>query len=291
MSDKTLEVPQAIPQLSSSPTSLEELPFEIHCLILSQAPTFDALRTLVHASPKLHYVYVQNRLPILRNFVRRTFDGFLVDAHAAYLSGTDEFQQSRSDSTLWAFVDTYRLASVAWSDLLTHPPLEHLIQLIRFYHSVVEPLTERYATWALTALSSSPETHSLSSTERQRIQRALYRLQVFCNLCGSRGKGHSAPVYIENPVDRLRVLSLFPAWQIEEILCIHEFAKDICGGIFYQVAWDLDELRNPRYRHIDMTSVNDNLLLFSSPECGKLTPSYRLSVLRLMLIASFIVEC
>ena len=291
MSDKTMEVPEAIPQLSSAPTSLEELPFEIHHLILSQAPTFDALRALVHASPQLHSVYVQNRLPILRNFVRKTFDGFLVDAHAAYLSGTDEFQQSRSDLTLWAFVDTYRLATVAWSDVLTHPPLEHLIQLIRFYHSVVEPLTEWYATWALTALSSSPKTHPLSSTERQRIQRALYRLQVFCNLCGSRGKGHSAPVYIENPVDRLRVLSLFPAWQIEEILCIHEFAKDICGGIFYQVAWDLDELRNPRYRHIDMTSVNDNLLLFSSPECGKLTLSYRLSFLRRMSIASFIVEC
>ncbi|KAL2137703.1 hypothetical protein VTI28DRAFT_8515 [Corynascus sepedonium] len=91
MSDKTMEVHEAIPQLSSAPTSLEELPFEIHRLILSQAPTFDALHALVHTSPQLHYVYVQNRLPILRNFVRQTFDGFLVDAHAAYLSRTDEF--------------------------------------------------------------------------------------------------------------------------------------------------------------------------------------------------------
>lgn len=161
---------------------------------------------------------------------------------------------------------------MAASDLAAQLPLEDVIQLARFHRSVIEPLTERYATWALAALSSSPETSPLSGIERRRIQRALYRYEVFCNVCGSRGEGRSAPRYIREHAQRLRILSLFPAWQIEDILCIHEFGKDIYGGIFDQVAWDLDEERNPKYRHIDMANVNEDLLLFSGLPCCRSNP-------------------
>ncbi len=284
-------VPEAIPEPSTNFAPPEEmpsetlapldaLPFEIHRMILLRAPSFDDLRALVRASPQLHRVYAEDRLSILRHFAGRLFDGFLVDAHAAYLSGTQEFQLSRSDSTLWEFVDNYRLATVPGSDLFTHLSLEHVVQIIRFHFLVVEPLTQRYATWALAALSSAPETCPLSVTERQRIQRGLYRLQVFCNLCGSRGEGQSAPAYIETNLDRVRVLSLFPAWQVEEVLCVHAFAKDVYGGVFDRVDWDLNEERNPRYLHVDITSVNESLLLFSSPGGCKprLQAFYRLTL-------------
>ncbi|KAH6847594.1 hypothetical protein B0I37DRAFT_375424 [Chaetomium sp. MPI-CAGE-AT-0009] len=264
------------PTSSSTHAPLESLPFEIHRLILSQSPTFTTLRALVHASPQLHSVYVQDQQPILRDFVAQSFDGFLVDAHAAYLSGRDDFQQSRSHATLWEFIDAYRhrltTAVATASDLAAQLPWEQVIQLIRFHHSVIEPLTERYATWALAALSSSPENrYPLSGTERRRVQRALYRLQIYCNVCGSRGEGGSAPPHIGDCIDRLRILGLFPAWQIEEVLCIHEFAKDIYGGVFYQVAWDLDEARNPKYSHVALQAVHEELLLFSTgrAECGK----------------------
>jgi hypothetical protein len=222
----------------------------------------DELRALIHASPQIHRVYAEGRLSILRHFVEREFDGFLIDAHAAYLCGTDEFQQTRTESSLWEFVDNYRFAIVPGSDLFAQLPLDHVTQMVRFHRLVIEPLTAWYATWALAALSSSPDRCPLSVTERKRIQRALYRLQTFCNLCGCREKGRGAPACIEGRVDRLRVLTLFPAWQIEEILCIHACAEDTYGGVFGQVAWDLNEERNPKYRHIDMTSANEDLMLF-----------------------------
>lgn len=174
-------------QSPSTPTPLEELPFEIQRLILSQAPTFDTLRALVHASPRLHSVYVQDRLPILRDFIEQAFDGFLVHAHAASLSGTDEFQRSRTESMLWGFVATYRQQLANSDSTAAKLSLEDIIQLVRFHQSVIELLTDRYAAWALAALSSSPTSDPLSGTERRRIQRGLYNLQVFCNLCGSRG--------------------------------------------------------------------------------------------------------
>lgn len=260
------KTPQARCTPAASPL-LENLPFEIQQLILTQAPTFDTLRALVHASPQLHRVYAEDRTRILRAFVEQSLDGILFDAHAVCLSGSDQFQQTRGEPMIWDFLHSYqhRRMTVAASDLAAQLDLEDLIQLARFHRSVIEPLTERYAIWALAALSSSPKHCPLSGTERQRIQRALYRYQLYCNVCGSRGQGRSSPHRLQQALEGLRVLSLFPAWQIEEILCVHKFGKDIYGGVFDQVAWDLDEERNPRYRDLDLWSVSEDLQLFSGP--------------------------
>ena len=155
MPDETTEAnhePGVITRSSSAPALLETLPFETQRMILSQAPTFDALRALVHASPQRHRVYVQDRLPILRDFVERTFDGFLVDAHFAYETGTIEFQQTRSKLNLSENLHDYvqRLASrsdwpVGWPDLAENMSMENIIPLIRCHRSVIEPLTERYS--------------------------------------------------------------------------------------------------------------------------------------------------
>lgn len=249
---------------------LETLPFEIQRLILTCAPTVEALRALVCASPRLHAVYVEDRLAILRGVVERgAFEGFFVDARAACRSGTEEFQLGRTQASLWGFVEEYK-QWLAGGGARLEMVLEELVRMVRFQRVMVEPLTERYAAWALAALGLSSEEDPLSDTERRRIQRGFYRFQVFCNVCGFRGKGQSAEECIGGweSVDCLRVLSLFPAWQIEEILCVHAFVKDVYGGVFDQVAWDLDEERNPRYR--DAPGWPDEFLeLFSSPECRK----------------------
>lgn len=254
------------------PPSLENLPFEIQRLILTHAPTLDTLRAVVHASPQLHSVYAHDRLLILRTFVEQSLDGILFDAHAAYLSGTNEFQRTRNEPMIWDFLHDYeqRRTSITASHLAAQLALDDLVYLAHFHRSVIEPLTERYATWALAALSSSPETYPLCGIERRRIQRALYRYEIYCNVCGSKGQGRSSRDRIGKPLRCLRVLTRFPAWQIEEILCINNFGKDIYGGIFDRVGWDLDEERNPRYRHLD--SESEQLQLFSGP------PAWRKSI-------------
>ncbi|ROV92313.1 hypothetical protein VSDG_07262 [Cytospora chrysosperma] len=247
--------------------SLEKLPVEIQRLVLSKAPTLPSLSALVHASPRLHRVYVDNRAAILRSVLVEVLDGMLVDALGAYESSTDTFQKVREESLLWAFVERqeakYTTTGIDWTVELS---LDDMIHLLRFHTSVVEPLTERYASWALASLPSSSTNDQagqqpLSDTERCRIQRAMYRLQIFCNVCGSLGEERSSRERIEDDIDRLRVLSMFPAWEIEEIMCLHRFAEDIYRDIFRQVAWDLNEARNPKYKNVDMTSVNEDLLL------------------------------
>jgi hypothetical protein len=241
----------AFQHLDAPTPSLEELPFEIQRCILSAMPNLLALRNLVHASPKLHRVYLQDRLRILRDCVTRSVGS---DAHAAYLTGTESFRRSEiTKPMIWDFLDGYKESRTS----IVLPPtianavvrLEDYVQLARFHLSVVEPLTERYALWALAALGFSPATHPLSETERRRIHRAMYRLETFGNLCSVR-----SPCQISGALDRVGILSTFDAWEVEEMLCFHEFAKERISSVFHQVALELPNTLKPYGRNL----VNDH---------------------------------
>ncbi|ROW02476.1 hypothetical protein VMCG_06081 [Cytospora schulzeri] len=273
---------------TASYPSLEKLPVELQRLVLSKAPNLPSLSALVHASPGLHRVYVDNRMAILRSVLVEALNGMLVDALGAYNSSTASFQTAREESLLWAFMERqeakYTTTGTDWTVDLS---LDDMIHLLRFHTSVIESLTERYATWALASLPSSSTNDQagqqpLSDTERCRIQRAMYRLQIFCNVCGSLGEERSSRERIEDNIDRLRVLSMFLAWEIEEILCVHRFAEDIYRDILRQVAWDFNEARNPKYHNLDVTSVNEDLLLIHNDgtEHGYINPRSLNAVLR-----------
>ena len=92
---------------------------------------------------------------------------------------------------------------------------------------------------------SYPQSHPLGGVEGPRIPRALYRLEVFGNLSRFRGEGRSAPVYLATTLKDLNHLKLCPELQIEEVLCIHAFARDVYSTIFDQVAPDVAEPRSP----------------------------------------------
>lgn len=58
--------------------------------------------------------------------------------------------------------------------------------MIKLHNSVVNPLVQHFADWALQNLSqlpgAQPYSQPLSQTEETRISRALYRYQICCNL-------------------------------------------------------------------------------------------------------------
>ena len=257
------------PSSTAPQPTLEDLPVELQRLILSNVPTFQSLSALVHASPNMHRVYSGDRLRILRSVLGTTLEGILVDALGAHYSGSDLFQETRDESLLWAFVKEHEAKyTVPEGDWIAQLSDEDIIDLLHFHVRVIEPLTERYASWALGSLPTESEEEQaghqpLSDTERRRIQRAMYQLQLFCNVCGSTGEGRSCPNRIEDNVDRLRILSIFPPWQIEQILCVHEFAVEFYSDVFRRVAWDLNMDKNPKYQHLDITEIIEDLMLVS----------------------------
>ncbi|KAB5560174.1 hypothetical protein GE09DRAFT_81690 [Coniochaeta sp. 2T2.1] len=225
------------PRHASPCSQLEGLPFETQQTILSAAPDLPTLRAMVLASPTLHSVYRQDRMRILKECIDRIIGH---DAHATYLTSTETFR--RSDITkpmISDFLEEYKESLRPGNP----PPtlanakvrLEDYVQIARFHFSVVEPLTERFATWALDGLAAldpkAPVEKPLSDAERTRIQRAIYRLETFCNLCSLR-----SPFHMWAARQRLEILCVFPAWEVEEILCIHHFLKERVDSVFNEIS-------------------------------------------------------
>lgn len=187
--------PTKAPALDSPTTprpSLETLPVELQRLIMCNATDLSSLSALVHASPELHRVYAKHRMSVLRDVVTQTLRGIDVDALAAYRSGTESFQKTRTESLLWAFVEEQQAMCSAEppptaGDWTAELSLDEIICILRFHVCIVTPLTEAFASWALEELPSTPENKAayksapLSDTERHRIQRGFYRMQTFCN--------------------------------------------------------------------------------------------------------------
>jgi hypothetical protein len=221
---KKLE-PAATLQAYQRPRSIEEMPYEILNLILSQAPNLNTLQAFVHASPRLHSVYFRERRRILGAVVGQSFDGFLVDAHAAYLSRRNKFLESPSDSMLSKLLEAYPHgfeATATRPNLAAELLLEDLVQMARFHRSVIEPLTDRFLTFAAPHI---PNKNKESIIRRKGAQRTLYRFDVFSNVCrsreGWRGQTNRAlrQGSRDRPLDLLRVL--FPASEVEDVRCVN----------------------------------------------------------------------
>lgn len=237
------------PQSHLSP--LESLPVEIHELLFLELHTLRDFRSLVHSSPRLHASYAQNRSALLSKFLKMSLGHIWFDAHYCHITGEEEFQRKRDNDPIWNSFLAYqdRLASPS-TLFIQQQPLDKIVAMVRFHAKVIEPLSKRYAAWALAALHPTHDamhpSMMPSRTEMLRIYRGLYRLQIYCNLFGHvPDKGYSTRSLIGGPSEHTRLLSHFPEWQVEEILCVYEFVLDKCDRVFQQAAWDLDEVHNP----------------------------------------------
>ena len=70
--------------------------------------------------------------------------------------------------------------------------------------------------------------------------RALYRFQLYCNLFGvGRSKNHTKWLdFYPDGIMRL-FLNVFEPWEVEEIACIHNFAKWEVDRFFKRISLDV----------------------------------------------------
>ncbi|KAL2827856.1 hypothetical protein BJY01DRAFT_228924 [Aspergillus pseudoustus] len=233
--------------------SLENLPPEVRRQILS-ASCFDSLNALVHASPVYHQQYLLDRWHILCDSLKLTLGSVFVDAYTAFKCGQVDFLKTRSSESvtriLEGFAERRLFEPVGSSRPLA---IDEIVGMLSFHRSIIIPVARRYTTWALDNLlkeSASPQTshEPLSRSEETRVFRALYRLQLFCNLFG---ENHHEPLFHPRLTfgwgEVLEVfIFLFEPWEVEELHCVYTFAKATYDRIFDKIAWDVDE-KNPKF--------------------------------------------
>ncbi|RMZ78575.1 hypothetical protein DV738_g3796, partial [Chaetothyriales sp. CBS 135597] len=235
---------------------LEQLPPEVRCLLLSFL-AFDELRALVHASPTFHQQYLADRRSLLVKCLETTLGSVAVDAWAVFKSSSSAFADTRTRKHVFQFVESYRdRRSMSLRSILAEESFtgDDAVAMITFSSSIIKPLVQHYATWALANLSNETTNHShghdefpLSTTEELRIIRSLYRFQLCCNLSGV-SQHKSLRLSLLKSVDTSEILEivLFEPWEVEEMLCIYAFGHDKFDQIFRDIHWDVHP-DNPKF--------------------------------------------
>ncbi|OBT62742.1 hypothetical protein VE03_07069 [Pseudogymnoascus sp. 23342-1-I1] len=180
---------------------LEKLPLELQILILASAPDSATLRGLIYASLVYHRAYMSSKVEILSALIeKQQIPGTEVDALAVLLSlDYADGMQDHPDEVI-AFLDRYRHARgrgrwlntknpplpSRWRPLQTHA--HDLMTMVRF-HNLAERLTDRFLEYMERTnkrynFAKVDGLITISTQERMRIYRAIYRLQVYYNLFG-----------------------------------------------------------------------------------------------------------
>lgn len=253
--------------LGSPAKCIESLPVEIQRQIMFCLPSLASLGAIIRASPIFYSLFQSEP----KNFIGTCLilglgDAFL-DASTAQAAMQDDFQRQRRDamkmrresSVVWPFLESYRkkveeLPCNAWIHSISLP---EAVQMAAFHTSTVEPLVEQYASWALGNIGTSATSTALSSTERMRIQRAMYRFQILCDVFGNRLKYDNLTTNRPRNLRCLRFLSRYEPWEIEEILCINSFFQEKYEERLSEVSDDLNPNNNRLHSHSPLGGPED----------------------------------
>lgn len=229
--------------------TLEALPAEIRREILD-ALDFESLRSLTHASPIFHQQYRLDRRFLLRGCLERTLGAVAVDACVAYQSSPDCLTEAPTMESVAAFLEAYqgRRFSAAYSILDEALTESDVVAMAAFHFNVVDPLFKRFTSWALGHLASetggSPHHKPLSTSEKVRVMRAMYRFQLCCNLFYDRRVQCGGS---KEPLDVVKLFfCLFEPWEVEEVACIHHFSRGEFDRVLRDIHWDLHP-ENPKF--------------------------------------------
>lgn len=257
-------------EIADFSSTLEGLPSELRIEILMFMPDLPTLRACVYSSPVMHEQYKSNRDRILRACLYRELDGLVIDSYALVMSRVSVLGSPRTDEKIIEFLESYK----SWfSEPDTRPDMYSLTPrfvrwLAAFQLRVVRPLTRSYITWAFanlknavspsmsrymgyaadkeeTAVDREPDIE-INRSEVIRIQRALYRHEIFHRLFGrNAGKRYTGGFrdYFVNHV----FFDMFDPWETEAIGCIDIFVREKYVDMFKQVEDDLCRL-NPSLR-------------------------------------------
>ncbi|KAI9778197.1 MAG: hypothetical protein M1839_008314 [Geoglossum umbratile] len=235
---------------------MTSLPAELRLQILAGLD-LDQLSALVRASSVFYRDYRRSRRSTLTKCLQLTLRDVTIDACAVLRSSLHEGPEGWIPEDVTQFLHSYQdqRASAHNLHFTKHLTEDRAIRMAAFHSSIVKPLACRYVHWALTNLSketkSSLDNGLLSKTEETRVLRALYRFQLCCNLFGEGPfKFARGPFRIRYPFPVLDILKLFlclfEPWEVEEMVCIHAFAKEKVDQTFKDIRWDLYE-ENPEF--------------------------------------------
>ncbi|KAI0426620.1 hypothetical protein F5Y09DRAFT_318433 [Xylaria sp. FL1042] len=210
---------------SSRPGAIEGLPPELVCMALSALPDVESLKVAVLSCPLFYDAFRNAETSITTHVLFNQIDAsVLPEAMAAFESSClrpldKKRPNPNRDATMNFVTQNLRQRSTPPRNWL----LKRALPLGRL-HSCVEELAKQFAE---AALPESSTTHQ----ERCRIQRALYRFEIYCNLFRELNLEESI-IYADQSN---LFFAKFAPWENEQLGCIHDFLVRAVSPAFNEV--------------------------------------------------------
>jgi hypothetical protein len=223
---------------------LEALPAELQAAILRCLPDIPTLHALIRASPLYHQSYVVQRPSILLTVLSNDMTPGVLD-EARFVFEAAKIRRGDSDdawiSDVESFLKGYRQhreGKVDQQPNLKPLDLEATISLVQLHCSIMGIADDFH----YSALSKHPisgqnlKYQELSSSERRRIYRACYRIEIFTYLFAN-FIWHDPPATMFGSLAGALFFPEFNYWEIEEIFCIRDYIFRVYDKMF----WDCEE--------------------------------------------------
>ncbi len=230
-------LPVPYPVLSRDSPTLENLPTELRIQILLRLPDLASLRSLVHASPSYHALYLKaGRQEVLGHIALHQLDYWLrPDALALVRSANSFGPGSADEEAIQPFISEYgrareELASSNSEWLLdrgwlTCRSIGEALQVLRI-NQAINLVADDYCLFVATQLPQAKLATKLSKMEQLRLYRSLYRYQIWCNFMNVRG------IWTQ-PNNFLITL---PPWEIQEMVCVWHYLMQRWRTVFREVS-------------------------------------------------------
>lgn len=227
---KAFRQPETTLSASSEPVSkLDSLPNEMQLMIMTRLGDVSSLRSLSLASQTFNRIRLQHYAIVLPAVMDNEIGGLVFEeAYWALRAAKQGFNSSNYFNKISAFLGEW-----AESDSGSIKPqdvsLTELIEISSLHRRVI-PLVEEFCSYALTGLlnlpvASSPTT--ISPSEFNRIARAFYRFELYCNLYQDHPLGEDWDPRgckgVGIRLDSYRLFESWNAWDVEGIACVRDF--------------------------------------------------------------------
>lgn len=209
---------------------LEAFPPELRRMILF-AMDLPTLHGLIYASPVYYRQYRNAQVPILSSALYNSLGSSIKDAMALKLARAPAFTATRSKEQAYDILQAYNaIRAVDDMTALSMLSVAEMEQIGGFHTRTVRHIKAHFILWTHDNAGAEFET-PLSTTEENRLCRALYRYELSCQLFGflniKDGRWPADRRHREwAPLEILQhLLYKFEPWEIEEVLCVQRFAE------------------------------------------------------------------
>ncbi|KAL2132998.1 hypothetical protein VTI74DRAFT_3036 [Chaetomium olivicolor] len=229
-----------MPDQTMLDTPLLRMPLHLLAMVLSRLDNLRSLASAIFTHPSLYAAFEEDRHRIVRHVIKSEIPPRLMKyALCTYFASSPSLDRGDLQRIVGFLQDNFGYGGPLPPDPFSSSIDMHLVSTLSRTHSIVQYFTDDLLRDMLPLVHQHlglhrPDHISASPDEVFRIQRAMYRFEIYCNLFRYR--------YTPAELRRLETLiedhflGYFSPWVNDQLVCIHHYFERVLSRAFDEVA-------------------------------------------------------